>query len=102
MYRNPYQPLSEEERRKKEEAIAEQKKELLACVELAKKCLKNEDFAKYKEKYLKAEQGVINNIIRLDLIDPVKYAFAVREMVTDLRAIKTLLSEVEKDAGKKV
>ena len=55
-----------------------------------------------KNKYQKTKEKVIDLLIDLDDVDPVRYAFKVRELINDLRAIRTLIGEVEKDANRRV
>ena len=97
MQRNPYHKPSEDELKlaaKKAEKLANDKKEIEA---LANKCLNSKDFAKYRDKYEKRRALIIDTLIDYIEPDPIKYAFQVRVMLSDLRQLRLLLDNVVSD-----
>ena len=86
---------------KKAVSKEDKKKSLQEGIGEARKCLDLPEFKKYREKYERVKEAVVNKLIEYKNPDPVQYAFHVSKMVNDLRALGTLLAEVKKEAREK-
>ena len=76
--------------------------ELKKVIELAKKCLLSTDFQEYTRAYFNTEQKLIDALIGYDNPDPVSYGFTIREILSELKTIRSLLKGVKKDAGESI
>lgn len=76
-------------------------KRLRAVSEKAKECLKDKKFAKYKSEYEEAEEFIIKKLLKYHNPDPVKYAFAMQDILENLKHCRSLLGKVERDVSKK-
>ena len=65
-------------------------------------CLNHELFLKYKLEYEMLEKRTIEHLILIDQTetDPVRYGFAVKDIVAQLRHIGSMLRGVKQDAGR--
>lgn len=65
-------------------------------------CLQHELFEKYREEYEILEKKIFTELLWIDktIDDPVKYGFAVKDSISKLRHIGSLLRGVIQDAGK--
>ncbi len=68
----------------------------------AQNCLNHEFFRKYREAYEGLERKLIRELMFIDEteFDPVRYGFAVKDVVGKLRHVGILMQGVSKDAGK--
>jgi len=96
--KNPYAPVTAEQRELKEKTQQEKENLLKEAQELANKCLHNKDFVKYKAKYTLLEHATIDALIDYIEPDPMQYAFNVRRTVDELRQLRLLLRGVEADS----
>ena len=101
MRRNPYKPLSVEEKLKLENKDKEIESKLKAIAESAKICLDNPVFKVYKDKLIAGRELVIKSMKENTESDPVKYAFFMKACITRIDTLDMLLEVVEKDARKK-
>ena len=90
-------PVKEQDRKK---IVEDAKIALDQTIIAAQKCLQTEQFLKYKLEYEYMEQAVINKMMLIDRMetDPVKYGFQMKECVSDIRHLRSLLQGVKADA----
>jgi hypothetical protein len=87
---------------KREQHNADIRKQALndakAVALLARECLTDKKFKKYRKKALEHQEKLIDAIIDYVNPNPVEYAFEVREMLSVLGYSKLFLKDVEKEA----
>ena len=88
----------------KEKVVREAMEASADAIVSAQACLRNELFQKYKTDYEYATKLVIEELIELDKVetDPVRYGFQVKDIISKLRHIGSLLRAVEHEAGKRL
>jgi len=101
MRRNPYKPLSAEEKLKQENKEKDIELRLKAITDRAKLCLDNPIFKDYKDGLAKGRELIIKSMKENAEGDPVKYAFFMKACITRIDTLDMLLEVVEKDARKK-
>jgi len=74
------------------------------AIAAAQACLRSDLFIKYKLDYEFTTKKVIEELIMLDQVetDPVRYGFQVKDIVSKLRHIGSLLRAVNQEAGKRL
>lgn len=82
---------NEEIRKKAQEKVAE-------IIKFARNCIKHKDFKTYKERAIKHQHALIKALENYTESDPIKYAFAVNEMLSVLKYSRQLLNDVESEA----
>ena len=82
----------------KEDIDSKQKALLAAMAKKAKELISDDKFKSYKEMYEDYYAQEMENILMLPEMDPVKYAFMVKEIVATLKAYRLLISSIEQDA----
>lgn len=96
--RNLFRPLTPEEKAAKENRRHKAEKERKIAMVAARKCLNTKDFERYRQKLKKAHDSTMNQALELRIVDPVKYAFEMQRLMNNLRSLRTLQIEVEKEA----
>lgn len=76
----------------------EQERAVDAAVTAARKCLAMEEFKKYREAVKVAIEGYHQEIIAIDVLDPVIYAVEVKRIVERIKTLKALMVDVMTDA----
>lgn len=99
--KNPYKPLSAEEKVKQETKDKEMESKLRAIAEGAKLCLDNPIFKSYKDKLVVGRELIIKSMKENTEGDPIKYAFFMKACITRIDTLDMLLEVVEKDARRK-
>jgi len=74
------------------------------AVAAAQVCLESDLFTKYRIEYERLTEKVMDELIMVDQMetDPVKYGFQVKDIVSKLRHIGSLLRAVKQDAGRRI
>lgn len=69
----------------------------------AQECLKAECFQKYVDQYEATTKALFEELVMIDLeeFDPVRYGFRVKDVVSKMRHIGSLMRGVYQDAGKR-
>lgn len=96
--RNLFTPLTPEERAAKENRKHKAEKERKIAMVAARKCLNTKDFERYREKLKKAHESTMDQALELRLVDPIKYAFEMQRLMNNLRSLRSLEVQVEKEA----
>lgn len=65
--------------------------------ELASKCLGNEEFQRYLDKYMEVRDEMMHAILNFSEEDPVKYAFGVKSLIDRYKSISLLIQNVQSD-----
>jgi len=96
--RNLFKPLTPEEKAAKENRKHNAEKERKIAMLAARKCLNTKDFERYRQKLKRAHDSTMNQALELRVIDPTQYAFEMQRLMNNLRSLRTLQVEVEKEA----
>ena len=97
MLANPFHKPTTEEMKLTEKKIRDLEKIRKEVERLANRCVNDEKFVKYRDKYLKLRALTIDTLIDYEEPDPLKYAFGVRTALTKLHQLRLLLNAVEMD-----
>ena len=100
MLRNPYDPVTPEDKAKAEKLKQEQEKARREAEDLANQCLTDEKFVKYRNRYILLEKLTVDRLIEYNDPDPIQFAFNVRRTIDELRQLRLLITSVERDAKK--
>ena len=78
------------------------KKNMDAAMGAAQRCLSDEGFIKYADKYRQVEKDCIVQLMNIDATetDPVQYGFRCKDVIKTMRFLGALLKEVKQDAGR--
>ena len=76
--------------------------EVNAVMLLARECLQDDKFKRYKDIALRHQEKLIAALVDYTNPDPIQYAFEVREMLCILGYSKLLLKDIEKEAKMEV
>lgn len=70
----------------------------------AQDCLNTEQFKHYRDQYEQMERKLFEELIWIDCneYDPIKYGFKVKDVISKLRHVGSLLRGVYGDAGKDI
>jgi len=96
-----FSPLSKKEKKEQAQTQKEIEQRISEAIETAAQCLNSDLFAKYKEKYAEAERGLIEFGIQMNIVNPIHYAVAAKNIFTNLKLLKMLGDVVTKDAQQK-
>lgn len=99
--RNPFMPETLKEQKARNERKQQAIDAAEAAMNAARSCINTKEFKEYRDKYFKAEQLLIEQIMEFKEHDPLRYGFEMANMVGNLRALKRLLKEVHSDARTK-
>ena len=85
---------------KEREATEKARKEVDETIAKARFCLNNASFKEYAQQYAGAEKAIIEKMFVIDTreVDPLRYAFKMKEAIGELRHIKALINSVRMKA----
>lgn len=70
----------------------------LEILELAGKCLTNDDFVAYEKRYSLIRNEMMGAILNYSETDPVKYAFAIQSLINRYKLVSMLFNNVNEKA----
>lgn len=97
MGRNPYEPLSEEEKVRIEAEKKELSERTKAVIKLASECLGDEKFKKYREELEKLKSDTFRHLKDPIDPDPIKDAHYLRACINTIIVLDMLLNAPGKD-----
>lgn len=68
-------------------------------IKTARALLEDEKFKKYRELYQRYHAIEMENLLAINEMEPLKYAFKVRQVVDTLKAYRMLISTIEDEAS---
>ncbi len=100
MRKNPYRPLTPEEKLSQEAVALKIKAEVKAVAELGKKCLDNPLFKKYQDRSKQCKELILKAMKENTEPDPIKYALFMKACISKIDVLDMLLEDITKDAKK--
>lgn len=84
-----------------EEKREQAQKEMNAAKQVAKQCLRNESFKKYKDQYQKASEAIVDMIFLVHdrAQNTEEFGFRLYGIISELKCLRALLKTVEMEAG---
>lgn len=94
------QLLKKDQKTRNEEIRLAAKREAEEVLALARRCLGQLSFTRYKDRALKAREKIMKDLTNYHDSDPLRYAFGMAEIVNNIRNMEALLRDIEMEAGR--